>query len=323
MSTRVVIGGWALNQRLTNGIDYRTWGIDSDFIATYEDATEIIHSMGKPVSMFPIQGGKKLLAKVEGRMIEVELAWPGSLAEEFSNLVISDVSSECDETGCMIPSLDALYALKMSHRFLRNSPHFVKTRQDILAMRSAGATYNKHYLDWFKRREEATYNYAHPKLNVKKDEFFAMDLGYVYDHDSIHESVKCHSIPAYQFFKDSQSEVMCSRDLFDASSETVRLNAVIEESMVLAIERSLVPHPGKKTAEEAYIYALQKVCTSITSGWFRRYAWDNYDIAAAAIKNRPSFWVDFQKDVLQGKVKLYEKPNNHSFGTVSPLISIS
>jgi hypothetical protein len=76
---------------------------------------------------------------------------------------------------------------------------------------------------------------------------------------------------------------------------------VVEEAAVLAIERSLVPHPGIKTPEEAWRFALAKVCSSITSGWFREFAYEN---ALEIIKLYPKgYWEKFQEDVKSGLVK--------------------
>jgi len=71
---------------------------------------------------------------------------------------------------------------------------------------------------------------------------------------------------------------MCSKELFDALPLQTRLNGVYEEASVLAIERSLAHHRGDPN--RAFMFALEKVCTSITSGWFRRFAWEHfYDVA--------------------------------------------
>jgi hypothetical protein len=73
---------------------------------------------------------------------------------------------------------------------------------------------------------------------------------------------------------------------------------------VLAIERSLVPHAGVKTAKQAFVFALSKVCSSITSGYFRDFAYENaFDI----LKNyKDGYWEKFQNDVTNGKVKPYK-----------------
>jgi hypothetical protein len=71
-------------------------------------------------------------------------------------------------------------------------------------------------------------------------------------------------------------EVKASKQKFNSGPEKMRLNGVLEEAYVLALERSIIPHPGALTPKQAFDKALMKVCTSITSGWFREYAWENY-----------------------------------------------
>ncbi len=56
-----------------------------------------------------------------------------------------------------------------------------------------------------------------------------------------------------------------------------RLYGVLEEAYVLALERSQIPFAGKVTPRQSFDIAIEKVCTSITSGWFREFAWENYD----------------------------------------------
>jgi hypothetical protein len=81
----------------------------------------------------------------------------------------------------------------------------------------------------------------------------------------------------------------------------MRLNGVIEEACVLSIERSLVPWPNAKTPDQAFKFALSKVCSSITSGWFRSYS---YAYAIEALQRYPrNYWDKFQKDVASGLVK--------------------
>jgi hypothetical protein len=63
--------------------------------------------------------------------------------------------------------------------------------------------------------------------------------------------------------------------LFDNLPDIVKLYGVLEESYVLALERAVIPL--NVSADRAFEIALEKVCTSITSGWFREFAWENYD----------------------------------------------
>ena len=173
---------------------------------------------------------------------------------------------------------------------------------DYQVLKRAGCTVRPEYQEFFKLRQKETYNYAHPKLNQSKDGFFADDsIQYVYDHDTIHESVARGERPAYTYYIKDGEEVQCDKNKFFALDEQVRMNGVIEEAAVLAIERSLVPHPNVWTPQFAWKFALSKVCSSITSGWFRAYAYEN---ALDILKQYPEgYWEKFQEDVKAGQVK--------------------
>lgn len=193
-----------------------------------------------------------------------------------------------------------LYALKMSHRFLKNSPHFLKTMQDIHIMRKEWGFKEipKFYLDWYLRRFEDTYDYTHPKLNQSKEGFFNENVFdgkrvYVYDHDSLHEAVKIYEKPAYSYFTDG--EVKVSRSMFMELPYKIKLASVVEESCVLALERAMIPHNTHQ--DRAFSIALEKVCTSIASGWWRDFAWENYRQALRMFKDCE---FDLKKDLQLG-----------------------
>lgn len=275
--------------------------VDWDFICTI-DQFSAWHKANKAKLQFavPTQGGKYYHARdKDGMNYEFELAWPGTTAEI---LLKSYEQSDRDSVEGMHTAMNEdLLLIKLSHRYKRNSPHFLKTMSDIKYLR--GKIYNEgkrwllEYKDVFKLREAESYDYAHPKLNVSSKEFFTGDgVQYVFEHDSIHlavaldqyyswpdgaESPVSTGRPAYtQYMKDG-SEVMTSKEKFMSVPEQVRLYGVYEESCVLALERSQIPHglgkEGGPTARWSFEMALMKVCTSITSGWFREYAWESYE----------------------------------------------
>ena len=127
-------------------------------------------------------------------------------------------------------------------------------------------------------------------------------MKYTYDHDAIHRAVAYLEQPAYTYYKDDQAEVFCSKDKFFALRPEKRLYGVAEEAYVLALERSLIPHPGVLTPRKAFEMALMKVCTSITSGWFREFAWENY-YDVVRIYN-PDYFQMFQEARAGGKIPL-------------------
>jgi hypothetical protein len=241
---------------------------DYDYICTYDEFENYVQRNKSNIgSVYPVAGDKFVVFFKNKDIVEFEIAWEGSTAESLLKILEEH----------KISNIDLVYTLKMSHRFLRNSPHFLKTMEDIRKLRKLGAEIPVCLKKWFKEREKATYTYSHPVLKVDKENFFKDDnIQYTYDHDSIHRAVATLDKPAYLYFKDDGEEVWCSKDKFNILPESVKLSSVLEESYVLALERSLVPFDFKPKPENAFKMALMKVCTSITSGWWREYAWEHY-----------------------------------------------
>lgn len=225
-------------------------------------------------------GSNKWYAFIDGVHHEYEIAWPSStgrdLLEHFDAV-----------TGDKYATPSTLLALKLSHRYLKNSPHFLKTMRDIQSLRSLGVSIEGTWLGevWLPEREKATYVYSHPKLKVSKEEFFSGDgIDYIYDHDSIHLTQALMSrdsapLPAYTLYMADGEQVQTSKTSWDECPHKVKLYGVYEESCVLALERSQIPNnfTSSISPRKSFEIALMKVCTSITSGWFREWAWEHYD----------------------------------------------
>lgn len=260
---------------------------DTDFIATDMELKKF-----RPFtkSLYPIKAGKYVgIDSVFDKIYEIEIARDGNSAEDLMNLLDENSNlifdrRHFDDIPIVIPSLDVLYMLKMSHRYLRNSPHFHKTREHIRIMRNLGAKWIPKLSDWFKKREKETYWYQHPKLNQDKNSFFADDnIEYEFDHDWLHEIVALKDVPRYTLYQVEGEDVLCSKDKFFSLPYEDRIYGVAEEAMVLALERAVIPNGME--VEKAKRIALEKVCTSITSGWFREFAWENYDTCWVVLSN--------------------------------------
>lgn len=285
----------------------KSGGLDIDIIADWDSAMAYMTGGKKPLAIYPVSENK-WIAKFETGVVEAEIAWSDSTGEELLQYIVDSPETHRLARGQFVPSIHVLLALKLSHRYLRNSPHFLKTMHDIWALRRAGAgrksspELGPDLRAWLKRREAETYNYVHPKLNVDKSTFFKDDgVKYVYDHDDIHQAIKHLPEPAYTYFKADGQEVLTSRVKFEKLARQTQLFAVLEEAYVLAIERSLVPFPGVLTPRQAFLKALEKVCTSITSGWFREFAWENYFDVDALYQD--DFWYRFLQAVKLGLVR--------------------
>lgn len=267
---------------------------DTDYIGTLDEFRTWSRGFAKGDMIIckPLSADKMHVRTKDGWNYEFEIA------NRTAEMLMCHQASRSDSIYAT-PSI--LLALKLSHRYRRNSPHFLKTMRDIQFLREQGVELDPWLKDIFlPQRERETYTYAHPKLAVSKDAFFDGDgVPYIYDHDSLHEAVALtesqrrvagpseigksisyfekYMIPAYTFY--SGGAVWSSKEKFFEMPERIRLYGVYEESCVLALERSQIPfadavnppHPRK-----SFEYALMKVCTSITSGWFREYAWENY-----------------------------------------------
>lgn len=259
------------------GIRHRPVGADLDVIMTYDQfQTYLKASKADLKACYPTDDSHFVLKYQDGRIEEVEIAWPGTSAEML--MARYPFSAEPENWNRVIwASANELYAIKMSHRYKKNSPHHYKTMADIHAMRAFGCEITEDLQEFYQLRQKESYTYNHPKLDVTSKEFFAGDgVNYIYQHDSLHQAVAIEAVPAYTYYLKDGSEVMTSREKFFACNNHTRLLGVYEESCVLALERSQIPYDFKPDPRKSFEIALMKVQTSITSGWFREFAWENH-----------------------------------------------
>ena len=87
-----------------------------------------------------------------------------------------------------------------------------------------------------------------------------------------------HERPLYEKlkYKEKFHLAWCEQELFEQLSQQEKLECVVEEVMVIALERFLIP--GIETTPGiAFQKSLKKVCTTLCSGWFRDFAIDNWE----------------------------------------------
>lgn len=274
-----------------------------------------------PLEEFKVRG--RLIAKTEGMLrcvplsankfhirnragwnYEFEIAWEGSSGAALLAMegAVNGITTYAK------PS--TLLALKLSHRYLKNSPHFLKTMRDIQAMRAAGVELTPELQEWLPHREAETYVYAHPKLDVSKKDFFAGDgVNYVFDHDDLHRILAIEESPAYTKYMVEGEQVLTSREKFFTVSGNVRLLGGLEEALVLACERSQIPYNFEPDARWSFEMALMKVCTSITSGYFREFCWENYDkiVELYHLTGGDTYVEKVKKEISNGTVKPFQR----------------
>ncbi len=120
----------------------------------------------------------------------------------------------------------------------------------------------------------------HLDLNKTSEDFLEKDEKLVIKkyipHDDIHLLVAANGCqPAYHNLRKNISKAFMDFDLFRKAKLQQRLSCVFEECMAIAIERYLLTG-SMSDADQAYLRALQKVCTSLTKGWFREFAINYY-----------------------------------------------
>ena len=120
-----------------------------------------------------------------------------------------------------------------------------------------------------------------PKLKgVSKEQFFDDNVKKYLIHDDIHYMVAHKEHPMYWYMQRDHTKVECHKDLWDAFSYEDKIHCVMEECYTIALERHIIPTiKGDRAgfpAHEAFKWALMRVCTTLTSGFFRQFSIDNY-----------------------------------------------
>lgn len=138
--------------------------------------------------------------------------------------------------------------------------------------------------EFFKlRRREAKERhnmFKTPNLHVTNEQFFKprLPVERSFIHDHIHEMVKHHDRPVYEMMKRDFSLAKCEKDMFEQLPFDLRIQAVQEEAYTIALERYIIPQKDGMQDDpfRCYKKAVERICTTLCSGWFRVFAIENY-----------------------------------------------
>ena len=203
-------------------------------------------------------------------------------AREMSDFFWKDIHNE---SYLIYAPLPVLYSIKLAHRHYprawkkhaedRNLMSFilggVDSMPEITAVRE-------------KETEEREGKLKTPSLNKTAEDFFNDKVSNkIFIHDEIHAVMAHREKPMFEYFKKDGAlpgSVACSRAKFEALPLEARIQAVLEEAYVIALERMMIPmlfRGGKfYGADQAFDWALMRICTTLCSGWFREFATMNY-----------------------------------------------
>lgn len=122
-----------------------------------------------------------------------------------------------------------------------------------------------------------------PKLNQTLDKFFGQSekkVPYIFVHDEVHAIMAHKDLPMFEYMRDDKEMAKCSKEKWNAFWFVEKAFAVLEEAYVIALERKVLPCFFKGMdywdSKDAFEWALMRICTNLTSGWFREFATRNY-----------------------------------------------
>jgi len=252
---------------------------------------------------------KRLYKGPDGRMVEVELADPGSSAElylDYAEKIAALPQIYFYGLRMEVTPLAMLYSLKKSHRhsprMFEKHVHDYNGLRKIFDGKDAFEKITKlRYKETVEREKLKT-----PSLNKSTKDFFDDKVSNrTFIHDQIHEVMAHQDRPMFEKIKIDPDKVACSQEKFEALDYGEQIQCVQEEAYVIALERAIIPmlFEGEKLAVpfEAYKWAVMRICTTLCSGWFREFALENYaDILYAYDEN----YVDkFLNAVDDGRIK--------------------
>jgi len=202
----------------------------------------------------------------------------------------------CEEYKCCTPSringvkvyhiaLKGLAILKRSH--LHRPLNFPVHIRDYHNIKEVCGEFNERDLEILSKRTKLTkkeFKDRTPSLNKSNEEFFDDYVKKYYIHDEIHEVVAYYERPLYERLKVDQSKALCQKDLWEQLSHEDKVKCVQEEAYVIALERFIIPNWIEKNKNYppkfAFHSALEKICTTLTSGYFRDFAIDNWPVVS-------------------------------------------
>lgn len=174
---------------------------------------------------------------------------------------------------------DLLYTLKCSHS--RWPIHLQKTLSDILFFQKKGCQLNVPIYKKLIKDFTKTHGKKWASLKGKDSESFFKDaVKRVIPHDDLHLVCAHYDRPLYErILKNPETNsVECSEEKFNNLSEGDKLLLVKEEVWATALERWLIPANFKYSQNLAYAKSLEKMLTTMSSGWITRWMISNYNL---------------------------------------------
>lgn len=291
----IIIGSKALLFQFNRQDDERYNKSDFDVIMTPAEFSEWHKGNRDHIkSLLPKSMNKyKAIVEINGfrKQYEIELGTGGT----SSHFLLNHVDEVCDGElsgvfGEKYAVLNLVYQMLTKRSHLTYPVHFEKNMDDYQLLKAyLGDIQRDHlmgeYYDLRSNEAKNRYKQKTPKLNVTTEDFFSSKLPVeaYFVHDDLHELMAHHDRPVYTMMQKDASKAWCEKDMFFELPYEYRVQAVQEEAYVIALERYIIPQHGDycKDSFECYKSALKRICTTLTSGWFRDFAIENYQEAVS------------------------------------------
>lgn len=291
----LIIGSRALQYYAQErGVPFRSPG-DTDVICSEVEMLWYLDDLGVACEQ---TGANHYVARTaKGRHMEFEIATIDSSGDRY----LYEVGRTLGQI--MIAPLDVLLSIKKSHLYIPRKK-WKQHMQDYHLMKSWGVVDTYSGVTKLRRKEHE--NLKTPSLNKTADEFFDDHVSNkTFIHDEIHTVMAHQEKPMFEYIKVDPALVKCSKDKFWALTPEQRIQCVLEEAYVIALERGIIPmlFEGKKVAESesAFDWALFRICTTLTSGWFREFAAENWPAIREAYDR--GYATKFLTAVDEGKIR--------------------
>ena len=250
---------------------------DLDIVVPQDKIEEVATQYGKITS----SGDYYYTVRDQDKVIELLIAEPG-------NAMWMYLERYNAFEGEHYIDLAGLYSLKKSHihfplHFNKHIRDYCFLHQEMKGVDQMPEITKKNKEDIQERLGKRVIS---PSLKKSVKDFFGQSDGMVlswFVHDDIHKVMAHKDKPMYEYMQKDLEQAWCSRDLWDNFSFAEKCRCVLEEAYVIALERKIIPilyggenNNGYFSPKGALVWSMSRVCTNLTSGWFRKFATDNY-----------------------------------------------
>jgi len=213
-----------------------------------------------------------------------------------SGSLLLPLGSYRDQIYCNVASLEVLEAIKTSHiswpsEFTKHITHLHMIRSflsvdDTLELQQRSFSRSEDMqaiVDTRRSIKEKIHGLPGKDINLNQssEDFLEKNNKLLVErliaHDDLHKLVALGAEPQYIKMLVSPEKALCSEAKWNDFTFQEKLNDIMEEAMVIAMERYLLPN-RLTDQNEAYRLAVIRICTTLARGFFAKAAIDYYPL---------------------------------------------